>query len=252
MKAPDDDPAVFMMRALITRPRAEAEALAKPLAERGVDAVVEPLIEIVERGAALPDLAGIQAILCTSANGARALARAHGERRVPIFAVGDSTARAAWAAGFREVDCAGGDVEDLARLVRRRLRPADGKLLHAAGSEIAGDLAAALGAAGFEVERAMLYEARAVDSLTASTASLIESGAIDLALFFSPRTAAIFARLAAAAGIAGGLAATAAISISRAADAALGDLPFRDRAVAAEPTQAALLALVDHVAGQPA
>jgi uroporphyrinogen-III synthase len=240
------------IRALVTRPRSEAETLAAELVGRGIEPVIEPLIEIVDRRAPSPDLAGVQAILCTSGNGVRALARASGERGVAVFAVGDATARAAREAGFARVESAGGDVDDLARLVRRRLRPGDGRLLHVAGSDIAGDLAGRLGDAGFAVERAVLYEARAAAALTPATALLIGHGEIDLALFFSPRSAAIFARLVAEAGIARGLAATAALSISRAADAALGGLPFRDRAVADAPTQAALIALVDQLAGQPA
>src|SRR5579862_3324767 len=213
-----------MVLALVTRPRNEAERLAAQLAKRGVDAIIEPMIELVPRNAVLPGLAGIQAILCTSANGARALARASGERGVPVFAVGDATARAARAAGFAAVESADGDVGDLARLVRVRLRPEGGRLLHVAGSDVAGDLAGALGAAGFAVERAVLYEARAAKALTPATARLIADEDFDLALFFSPRSAAIFARLAAAAGVDHGLAATAALSISAAADAVLGDL----------------------------
>ncbi len=71
------------MRALITRPRVESQALAALLAERGIDTVIEPLIEIVQDVAALPDLDGVQAILCTSATGVRALARASAEDSVP-------------------------------------------------------------------------------------------------------------------------------------------------------------------------
>ena len=239
------------MRALLTRPRAEAEALAALLAARGVDAVIEPLVEIADSGAAVPDLAGIQAILCTSANGARALARANAERGMPVFAVGDATARAARDGGFSRVESAGGDVDDLAALVRRRLRPADGSLLHIAGSEVAGDLAAALGADGFTVRRAVLYEARAAARLTTPTARLIAAGQIDVALFFSPRTAAIFTRLVEELAVGAGLAAARAISISRAADAALDNLPFRERLVAAVPTQAALIACLDRVVEHP-
>jgi len=250
MKAPDDDPAVFMMRALITRPRDEAEALAALLARRGIAVIVEPMIEIIDRQAALPDLGGVQAILCTSANGVRTLARASGERELPIFAVGDATAREAHAAGFRAVDSAGGNVDDLTRLVGQRLRPSGGKLLHVAGSDVAGDLAAALGSAGFTVERIVLYGARAAAALSSATSRAIGGGEIDLALFFSPRTAAIFARLVEAAGVGAGLAASRAISISAAADAALENLPFRERAIAAAPTQAALLARVEELAGQ--
>jgi uroporphyrinogen-III synthase len=238
---------MMKLRALVTRPRHEAATLAALLAERGIDAVIEPMIDIVNRTTSLPDCSGVRAILCTSANGVRALARASGERGVPVFAVGDATARAALAAGFDRVESAGGDVEDLARLMTTRLRPAEGRLLHVAGSEVAGDLAGRLGAAGFVVDRAVLYEARAATTLTPETAELIERGEIDLALFFSPRSATIFARLAAP--IAAGLIAATAISISTAADAALGDLPFRERLIAAAPTQAALLARVDEFAG---
>lgn len=233
------------MRALVTRPYSESQALATLLAERGIAAVIEPMIGILPRDAGLPDLAGVQAILLTSANGARALARASGERATPVFAVGDATARAARDAGFGTIDSAGGDVTDLARLVARRLRPADGKLLHVAGSEVAGDLAGALAAWGFAVERAVLYEARAAAALPPETARLIEDGDIGLALFFSPRSAAIFARLVDKACVRGGLTATTAVSISATADAALGDLPFRARRVAASPTQAALLTCID-------
>jgi uroporphyrinogen-III synthase len=251
MKTHGDIPSRPEMRALLTRPRAEAEALAGLLAQRGIDSVIEPMLDIVDRDATLPDLGGIQAILCTSANGVRALARTSDERRIPVFAVGDATARAACEAGFRTVESAGGDVEDLALLVIRRLRPSGGELLHVAGSDVAGDLTAALRATGFIVERAVLYEARAVEALSAATARLIGNGEIDLALFYSPRSAAIFARLAEAAKVTSGLAATVAVSISASADATLSRLPFRDRAVAAAPTQAALLACVEQFAPQP-
>ena len=236
-----------MVLALVTRPHSEAKALAAQLAERGIEAVIEPMIEIVARADVALDLAGVQAVLLTSANGARALARASSERGVAVFAVGDATAQAARDAGFRQVASAGGDVVDLARLAAQRLRPTEGKLLHVAGSEVAGDLAGALGAAGFAVERAVLYEARAAAALSPETVRLIDDEKIDLALFFSPRSAAIFARLVDAAGVAAGLAATTAASISAAADAALGGLPFRARLVAAAPTQAALLASIDGV-----
>ncbi|MEE8274408.1 MAG: uroporphyrinogen-III synthase, partial [Alphaproteobacteria bacterium] len=98
------------MRVLITRPREDAEALAEALAVRGVEALVEPLLEIVPLNPGDFDLAGVQAALLTSANGARALAAATGSRDVPVLAVGEATAAAARAAGFAEVAVAGGDV----------------------------------------------------------------------------------------------------------------------------------------------
>jgi uroporphyrinogen-III synthase len=240
------------MRALITRPRSEAEGLAALLGERGIDAVIEPLIEIAHSTIALPKFDGVQAILCTSANGVRALARASAERHVPVFAVGDATAARARAEGFRHVESAAGDVDDLAYLVGRRLKPQEGKLLHIAGSAVAGELATTLSSEGFAVERVVLYEANPAAILSPATALAIAESAFDLALFFSPRTAAIFARLVEEADAQAGLHSTVAVSISAAADAMLADLPFRHRVIAGSPTQAALLACIDRLVGQPA
>jgi uroporphyrinogen-III synthase len=237
------------MRALVTRPRAEAAGLAEALAARGIAALLEPLLVIHYRDLARPpELAGVRAVLCTSANGVRAFARISPERAVTVFAVGEATAARARAEGFAEVHGADGSVADLVELASGRLRPGAGRLLHIAGSAVAGDLAGELRARGFTVERAVLYEARPVGDLTAGTVRSLAAGIVDFALFFSPRTAAIFARLADRAGIAEAMPRVTAISISKAADAALGALRFRGRLIADRPDQPALLAALDRVA----
>lgn len=238
-------------RVLVTRPETEAEELAAALAARGITPVIEPLLEIRFRDAPAPELDEVQAVLCTSANGVRALARLCPQRDVPVFAVGDATARRARAEKFTRVESAGGTVEDLARLVAARLAAGHGGLLHVAGSEIAGDLAGALRAAGYSVERAVLYDARPAAALSAEAIRMLARGGIDAALFFSPRTAAVFARLAVQAGIADALHSVTAIAISRAAVAALDGVSFRECRVAARPDQAGLLAALDALLPEP-
>ncbi len=238
------------MRALVTRPREESESLSAALATRGIDAVIEPLMEVYYRAPATLDLGGVQAVLCTSANGVRALARASGERGVPVFAVGDATALRARAEGFTAVESAGGDVNDLVRLTATRLRPQDGPLLHIAGEVVTGDLVGALRARGFTIERSILYEARPVAMLSQTTVRALRSGAFGFALFFSPRTAAVFARLAGSACVAECCRTINALSISPAADAALSDLAWRERRIAERPNQPALLDLLDRVLGE--
>src|SRR5256885_4224047 len=147
-------------RALVTRPRAEAVALAEALDRRGIEAIIEPLLDILYRDEPAPDLAGVRAVHCTSANGVRALARRSGERGIALFAVGEATAARARAEGFSHVESAGGDVDDLARLACERLAPQDGRLLHVAGGDVAGDLAGLLRDAGFAAERVVLDQAR--------------------------------------------------------------------------------------------
>jgi uroporphyrinogen-III synthase len=234
-------------QALVTRPRGDAEALAAALAERGIETIVDPLIEIRYRRDTLVDLAGAQAVLCTSANGVRALAQASTARHPPLLAVGDATAARARAEGFADVASAGGAVGDLVELAAAQLRPDGGRLVHVAGSEVAGDLAGALRRRGFAVDRVVLYDAVAASALGHASVDGFRARTIGYALFFSPRTAALFAGLATAAGIAAELDATTVVTISRAADAALAELPWRDRRIAAAPNQAALLATVDAV-----
>jgi uroporphyrinogen-III synthase len=235
------------LRALVTRPRKESEALARALAARSIEPVIEPLMKVHYLAPVALDFGGVQAVLCTSANGVRALARASVERRVPLFAVGDATAERAHAEGFTSVASAAGDAGDLARLAAARLRPQDGPLLHVAGNVVAGDLVEKVRERGFVIERRVLYKAQPARALSQSTVDALRRGSIDFVLFFSPRTAAIFAELAGAAGVTECCTTMTVVSISRAADAALGNLRWRDRRIAERPNQSALLAALDRV-----
>ena len=235
------------MQALVTRPHEEARSLARALAVRNVGAVIEPMMEVHYCLAAAPDLAAVQAVLCTSANGVRALARVTSQRGLPLFAVGETTASRARAEGFTAVASAHGAVTDLVRLAVARLRPQDGRLLHVSGNVVAGDLVGALRTHGFEIERSVLYEARPVGALSRPGVCALRCGMIDFALFFSPRTAAIFVRLAGIAGVAQCFRTITALAISKAADEILASLPCNDRRVAERPNQAALLDTLDAV-----
>ncbi|MDK9720685.1 MAG: uroporphyrinogen-III synthase [Rhodospirillales bacterium] len=233
------------MRLLVTRPAEDAAPLAKLLEERGHEVTLEPLLKIEPIDGAVLDVDGVQALLFTSANGVRVFAGLSSERQLPVYAVGDSTARAATEAGFVRIESAGGDVEDLARLVREKCYPARGALLHPAASKLAGDLATLLGGQGFEVRRAVIYEAKAATALSPETIQRFQDGLIDGVLFFSPRTAESFASLAVKANIKDRLSRTSAFALSRAVAERLRELPFRRLRVAAKPEQSALLLCID-------
>ncbi|HUC64753.1 MAG TPA: uroporphyrinogen-III synthase [Stellaceae bacterium] len=242
------------MKALVTRPAEDAAPLARALAERGIEAVLAPMLTIrpaSDAATRISDaLIGAQAVLVTSANGIRVFASASARRELPVFAVGDASAAAARLAECRSVTSAGGDVADLAALVAARLSPQQGALVHIAGSEVAGDLAGMLGKAGFAVRRVVVYEARPAAALSPEAAAVIARGEPALALFFSPRTAATFVRLAAAAGMGPSCRALTALALSPAVASALDALPWRHIAVARAPTQQALLEAIDRERGE--
>jgi uroporphyrinogen-III synthase len=233
------------LRALVTRPNADAAPLARALASRGLEVMIEPLLEIVPLAGAAIDLDGVQGILATSANGVRAFAADAARRDLPVWAVGDATAAEARKQGFATVESARGDVETLAMLVTARVDPKRGALLHPAGRHVTGDLAARLSARGFEVRRATLYEAHPAQGFSPALRDALSIHAIDLAFFFSPRTAATFVRLAQSAGLGGAGAAIGAYALSEAVADALRPLVWRTMRIAGQPTQDSLLAALD-------
>jgi uroporphyrinogen-III synthase len=236
------------MRILVTRPREDSERLAQRLEAKGHEVLIEPLFTIEPSLDAPLDLDRVQALLMTSANGVRAFALRSQRRDLRVFAVGEATAEAARAVGFEAVESAAGDVADLARLVRDRARPEGGALLHAAGSVVAGDLAGALEAAGFEVRRAVLYRAEPVPALSDAAMAALRDGRVDVVMFFSPRTARTFVSLARAAGVEAAAGHMAVLGLSPAVIDAAGEIAWAVREAAAEPNEAALLAAVDRLA----
>ena len=233
------------MRLLITRPREDAEPLAALLGERSIETALEPLMSIIDSDTPDPDLSGVQALLITSANGIRAFARRVPGRGIAVCAVGDASARAAGDLGFGDVASASGDVEALATMVKADRDPNAGALLHVAGTDLAGDLSGLLEAAGFEVRRAVLYEARAAGGLSGETRDAMEAGTLDGVLLFSPRTAALFAELVTDAGVSETCRDLIAYCLSPAVAENVQSLVWRDVVVATEPSQEALLRALD-------
>lgn len=233
------------MRALVTRPVDDAQSTALALSQRGFDVVIEPMMRILPVPGVSLDLDGVQGCLVTSANGVRALALATPRRDLPLWAVGDATAREGRALGFRQIQSANGDVESLAQLVIASTSPQVGRLIHGAGSDVAGDLSGRLSQAGFQIERVVLYCAQPVESLSVDLKTHIQHGNIDVGLFYSPRTAKIFTGLIAQAGLSSAVRSMVGLALSPAVADALAPLNLSRVAIADSPRQDALFATLD-------
>ncbi|MDV7340860.1 uroporphyrinogen-III synthase [Terasakiella sp. A23] len=235
------------MRLLVTRPKEDADPLVKILKSKGHEAVTFPLLTIkgeADGAKALADLkvADIQAILVTSANGVRHLASADKRRSFKILAVGDASAKAASEAGFKSVESATGDVEALAKLAKEKCDPKKGKLIHVAGSRIAGDLKGLLEKDGFEYVRVVLYSADKTTDLSLTLKKDISAGTINGVLLYSPRTATAFVELAEKAKIKSSLKNLSAFCLSKAVADKLKDAGFKEIITAKTPDQDALVA----------
>ena len=228
------------MKILITRPQEDGKEIAARLAERGHQALLEPLLTPRFHDGPEPDLKGVQAILATSANGIRAFVRRSGRRDFSVFAVGPQTAEEARKSGFTEVRNADGDAKALA-LAATLWAAKKGVLLHVCGDDAPGTLAENLILRGFKVRRCPLYAIEPATSLPDEARTALQDRALDAAMFFSPKSARIFGLLA------DGLPTEdlTALCISPATAQALSPTPFARIAVAAKPNQAAILALLD-------
>lgn len=205
-----------------------------------IESIIAPLLQIEHiPGPEIPT-DGLQGFLVTSANGVRALAARTSNRDLPLYAVGDATARTAMEHGFGTVTSAAGDVEDLAVLVRHACDPAEGGFFHAAGTVTAGDLSGRLSEAGFQVTREKIYEAKTVEALPENAALALKNKSIQGVVIYSPRTAETFVNLVKGAGLTMMAAHVQLIALSQNVRVAAGNA-WSGVAVAKEPTQESLL-----------
>lgn len=172
----------------ITRAQPGAAATAERVAALGFSPVVDPLLEVIPLAATI-DLSGVAALAFTSVNGVEGFARCSARRDLPVFTVGEATARAAREAGFAAPLSADGDVAALERLIAEA-RP--GPVLWAGAETPAGDLVAGLQAQGVEARGVAVY-ATVARAPTRATLGLLDAPLT--VLVHSPRAARALARI---------------------------------------------------------
>lgn len=213
---------------LVLRPQPAAARSAERLRALDLSPILYPLFAVEPLPWTPPDPAGFDAVLLTSANAARlgggGMARYFD---LPAFAVGEASARAARAAGFRWVRIGGGDAASTVPLVAIA---GHSRLLH-----LCGDSVRPYDPCGLTVEQRPVYRTVPLGDADGLAACLPPAGPM-AALIHSPRAGARLHGLAAPFD----RARIAIAAISAAAAAACGQ-GWRGMAVAARPQEDALL-----------
>jgi uroporphyrinogen-III synthase len=235
------------MRLLVTRPEPDASREAETLAARGHEVVLAPLLAVEFYGDAPLELEGAQGLVVTSRNALRALVsrRELGQAlKLPLFAVGEATARAARELGFARVATGPGTGAALAELISGELKPDRGPLVHLAGETLAFDLKSALERQRFTVRQPVLYRAVPARALPAEALSLLKAGKLDGVILMSPRTAKTFAGLVTRHSLVTQGKSLVCYCLSEAVAEAVASLGLEVR-VAAHPREEDVLALLD-------
>jgi uroporphyrinogen-III synthase len=234
------------MRILVTRPEPDAADEAELIAARGHEPILAPLLEIEFCKPPLP-LSGVYGLIVTSRNALRALSR-HPDLitalRLPLYAVGEATADAAYHLGFAEITTGPGTAMELAAAIARDVAPEWGPLLHLAGETLTFDFGTALGGEGFEVRKAVLYRALPAKALPQAALDVIAGEGPKGVVLMSPRTAKIFATLVARHGLVTEAKGLVCYCLSKAVAEAAAPLGGEVR-VAARPREEDVLALLN-------
>lgn len=227
-------------RIWVTRASPGAEETAARLKAISLPVLVDPLLAVVPLSPPI-DLHGVAALAFTSVNGVQAFASLCADMSLPVYAVGDRTARAAREAGFTQVASADGDVVALAALIAGQAGRIDGVVLHPAAREPAGDLVSALAAKGVTVRSVAVYETVERDP---APETLDQLGTMAAVLLHSPRAARKLAQVLERrpAPSLRAVCLSSAVAAPLAAPLEAGNLA--DVAVASHPSETALLGLL--------
>lgn len=222
------------LRVLVTRSEPGASETAAKLRGIGFEVAAEPLFAIAPIDVTLP---AFDALAFTSLNGVRRFAMLSPRRDVPVWCVGGRTAQAARDAGFADVRSAEGDVNALAALIGRELKPG-ASLLHVGNEESRGDLAGQLGAAGHQAGFLAVFRAAPAQQPGPRLAAMLAGrDTFDAVMIHSPRAGIILAEFAAEAPERAPL---QIVAISQAAAEPLQGLAAKIE-IAATPDEAAMI-----------
>jgi uroporphyrinogen-III synthase len=165
---------------------------ARHLRRWGIDPLLKPALDVRPLPSGMPILVP-DALVFTSLHGVRLHRLLPSLVDLPVFAVGNHTARFARMRGYRRVESASGDVNDLRRLLNGRLESGSA-ILHYSAAQPAGDLVADLRQDGYAARRKVVYEA--VEAEDAGLQRVVrELSSLRAILIHSPRSGRRVARL---------------------------------------------------------
>lgn len=227
---------------LITRPEPAASDLAATLRREGFTVFIAPMLQYAPRECDLSGIAACQALAFSSMQGVEAFAAQSAVRHMPVFAVGEATAKTAQKHGFASIYNADGDMTALATLIGAQKETLGiQRVLYVSAADPAQDLPALLTAPGITVDTAVAYKAEQAESLPPDIERALKSGKISTVTFFSARTAENFCRILQSRGLADITRLLEAVCLSPRVTEAAKAMPFRTLRTAPEPKMEAMI-----------
>ena len=112
-----------------------------------------------------------------------------------IFCVGKDTKKACLKNKIKNIFSADGNVFDLIKLIEKKIKNKDKKLLYISAKQTAVNLNSILKKKKFNIKKIVVYESKKVKIINKSILDIIKSNQLDFISFFSKRTAETFNEL---------------------------------------------------------
>jgi uroporphyrinogen-III synthase len=229
-----------MPYALITRPTSDAETTYSELEEIGVASFIEPMLHVNYLEPKIK--INTEKIIITSGHAARALSNI--AKDIKIIAVGKHTEQVAMELGFTDIEHADGDSKALVDFIKAKYSPPNDSFIYAAAPITAGNLQEGLQKCGFNIRKIEVYEALPAEKLSDECITKLKQQAFDLIVFYSPRTAEVFASLITKHALEQTLITTRAFCLSKNVAEPIKKLQFAKINVAKKPENQYLLELI--------
>lgn len=185
---------------VITRPEPGLSETAQKISQLGWQPLLMPVMTIQVLPVDFIEIKTVQAIVFTSRQAVvpmvqQLLAQHIVYQEIPVFTVGNITAKDARQAGFINVISADQDAVMLASLIRDQLSLDKGSLLFPSAKGQGQLLVSLLKQAGFIVSHYEVYQTEPVQALSATFLQALQAKKINSILFFSSETARFFMEL---------------------------------------------------------
>jgi len=237
---------------LITRPIREAEKTAQILKARGFDVIIEPMLTISAVNFDLPEVRGLDALIFTSQNGVRFFDAPQEFKEIPVVTVGEKTAALAKELGYKDVQCLGADMAELAQGLNQLNCAAQKTYGYVRGVHTAGNLKDSIDSPKINMVETVVYDSIQSTQFSDNVLKNIENKDVRAVLFYSRRAAQAFADCAAfhanqqtrTGDIYEGLKSIQALCLAPSMVEYLDKLPMKDIKVSASPNEETLLSLL--------
>ncbi len=218
---------------LVTRPIEDAIETAALIQQKKYNVICEPLLKVIFHENSVEALEQYEGLVFTSRHGVRAFCHNVSGRSMPVWTVGDATKDLALQLGFKDVQSAAGNLDDLQAILPQK------RLLYVRGEHISRDLSVD------HIDEKIIYHTEKQEEISSELLKAIEEHELSHVLFFSVRTAQAFAEIVIKNSLQEGVEHTKALCLGDSMLKSLSVLPWCSIEVASQPNAASLLALLD-------